>query len=711
MADEEVLPLDSELIKVLASDTRRDVLRHLQARPMTVTELARVLGLKKPTVSEHLNKLTEAGLVSRREDGRLWVYYELTRSGKKLVSPGRTRFYLIMATTALAALVGLAIALAFLWGGADDPSFSRSEDPLAVEVEGGQVFAGAPFSLQAYVQGADGTPTSVQAYLLTPEEAARLQEEGGEAVGTPLSTRTQEPAASQTSASAGEGMAAEAEADASEESARKSDALMAEAQPSPFLELTASGTIPPGTYYLYVRDAAGRDNLVAMPAIEVRPLGASVSPTTWWRGLDGNVTITLEGPALDGTAILDPIADGDDAPALSVPLTAGTAQVGHTALDGLSTGAYEVHVLPAGERSFQRTGTLLTVRAPQIAVFPLHLPEGGAETSVRVTVLAGERPTGDLPVRVDGRDVVADGTGADDLLVLVPTASPGPHTVEVGRLHVSTVEVHPVLAPTIEARGDDTLDILLANATGAPVAQVAVLLDGEPVGFTNASGALSLPRPEPGEHRLAFQTPAGHRSVRSVLVEGWNVTEAPRPVTVTSQVLPSAPGTASLEVRTDAPEATEDLALVGRLNGTVIASIPAPPAGSAAVLEVALNRPGRFDLALEAVGPPAPPLVFVNRTGEGEEAGPPPPPAGGASGTEPAAPADMFASAPAGEIVTVEVEDLVTTLPPSALDEAGSRLTAAPRLEADQETADTPLGPLAALAAVALAALLARRRR
>lgn len=102
---DESLPIDSALIKVLAADSRRDILRLLKQRRMTLTELSGQLNLKKATVLEHLKKLTDANLIRRMEDERLWVYYELTRQGSRIVSPGKTRFYLIMSATALAGLL------------------------------------------------------------------------------------------------------------------------------------------------------------------------------------------------------------------------------------------------------------------------------------------------------------------------------------------------------------------------------------------------------------------------------------------------------------------------------------------------------------------------------------------------------------------------------------------------------------------------------
>src|SRR5438874_13269681 len=99
------LPLDSSLLKVLAADSRRDILRLLKQRRMTLTEMSTQMGLKKATVLEHLKKLTDSGLIKRMEDERLWVYYELTRQGSRIVNPGRTRFYLIMSATAVAGLL------------------------------------------------------------------------------------------------------------------------------------------------------------------------------------------------------------------------------------------------------------------------------------------------------------------------------------------------------------------------------------------------------------------------------------------------------------------------------------------------------------------------------------------------------------------------------------------------------------------------------
>lgn len=123
------MPIDVDLIKVLASDTRRDILRLLGERRHTLSELAEALNLKKATILEHLEKLTAADLIRRIDDGeRIWIYYELTRRGNRLVHPQRTtRFYLIMAGSVAAVLILGAIVAAMMANG----PLGTSEDSAA----------------------------------------------------------------------------------------------------------------------------------------------------------------------------------------------------------------------------------------------------------------------------------------------------------------------------------------------------------------------------------------------------------------------------------------------------------------------------------------------------------------------------------------------------------------------------------------------------
>lgn len=61
------------LFKVLADPARLRILSHLAAEgcgPVSVNELTEISGLSQPTVSHHLKRLTEAGLLEKTRVGR-----------------------------------------------------------------------------------------------------------------------------------------------------------------------------------------------------------------------------------------------------------------------------------------------------------------------------------------------------------------------------------------------------------------------------------------------------------------------------------------------------------------------------------------------------------------------------------------------------------------------------------------------------------------
>ncbi|MEK6976292.1 MAG: winged helix-turn-helix domain-containing protein [Candidatus Thermoplasmatota archaeon] len=99
------ITLDAETFKALASATRLMVLKALDERRKTLTELARDLELNKATVHEHLGLLLAAGLVRKRDDeGRKWIYYELTWTGQSILRPeATTTFNVLLGLSALAA--------------------------------------------------------------------------------------------------------------------------------------------------------------------------------------------------------------------------------------------------------------------------------------------------------------------------------------------------------------------------------------------------------------------------------------------------------------------------------------------------------------------------------------------------------------------------------------------------------------------------------
>lgn len=66
-------PLD-EVFGALANPTRRDILDALLRGEQTAGELAGRFDMARPSVSEHLRALREAGLVEERQAGRQRIY-------------------------------------------------------------------------------------------------------------------------------------------------------------------------------------------------------------------------------------------------------------------------------------------------------------------------------------------------------------------------------------------------------------------------------------------------------------------------------------------------------------------------------------------------------------------------------------------------------------------------------------------------------------
>jgi DNA-binding transcriptional ArsR family regulator len=107
------ITLDQESFKALASEVRVDILKKLDERRQTVTDLSGLLSLSKPTLLEHLEKLQSAGLVKRVDEGRKWIYYELSSKGKKLLHPEKVAIVLALSSAVALAAIGLFLILAY----------------------------------------------------------------------------------------------------------------------------------------------------------------------------------------------------------------------------------------------------------------------------------------------------------------------------------------------------------------------------------------------------------------------------------------------------------------------------------------------------------------------------------------------------------------------------------------------------------------------
>ncbi|MCS7106030.1 MAG: DUF5667 domain-containing protein, partial [Candidatus Aenigmarchaeota archaeon] len=108
---EEEVKISRELLKTITVDTRVDILKALEERPMTASELSRFLNKHVTTISEHLEILRSSNLVERIErPGRKWVYYKLTKEGKKILHPTSYRWVMVLTISFLAIILGF-----FVW--------------------------------------------------------------------------------------------------------------------------------------------------------------------------------------------------------------------------------------------------------------------------------------------------------------------------------------------------------------------------------------------------------------------------------------------------------------------------------------------------------------------------------------------------------------------------------------------------------------------
>ncbi len=103
---EDKITLDRDTFKTLASGTRVDILKSLDRRRKTLSELSRQFGMSVSTVKEHLQTLVKAGLIVQDDDGHKWKYYDLTRKGKRILHPEDTRIWVLLGVSVLA-MVGI----------------------------------------------------------------------------------------------------------------------------------------------------------------------------------------------------------------------------------------------------------------------------------------------------------------------------------------------------------------------------------------------------------------------------------------------------------------------------------------------------------------------------------------------------------------------------------------------------------------------------
>ena len=674
----EDLPMDVELLKVLASDSRRDILQHLRKRRMTLTELSHALDLKKATVLEHLKKLTDAGLIRRLEDERLWVYYELTHRGGRVVNPGRTRFYLLMSIAAAAAVVlgGVTVALLATDFAHTGSQSSSPASGLAADTASPSATGGAGVSVDVVLK--DTNAQKARAYLVTASGAEQLRDERGPVAGIPL-------AVDETTG----------------------DVVR-------FRSLSA---VPPGNYYLYVVDEQGRDNLGTLSEVRVPSLDLR-APETLWRGLSLDARFDLQRDAAPATGTLLMVAgEGRELP--TMPLANGSATLDAATLDRLVPATYALQYNPNGSQFWITLDRAVDVREPLWAIEPLYALEG-SPTTYRVAFampgdaapplsapeLAGERP--------DAWSPTADGTGVQATFTM---RASGPVDATVGRLAPRAVTLVPDLRLRLEAEGNVT-ELRVTTPDGKPVAEAAVGLGTRVLDLTDADGRVAFTTPTDGAaHELRLTLPDGTFVARALRFDNGTVAEEPDLVRVRNVTAE----TTGSEVRATGTLLNEGIAaqrvtLSLQVDGRTVAT-RAVEAAAASAWNASLSAPVRLGPGEHAVTIAATTLRHAPIDGAKTERAPAYDSSGWAAsgwdstGFEPvnASQEAVTLSVPAKATPTAEVVELAPRTPlasapaPAAGDQAHAT---------ESPAAKTP-GPAVALlvAAVAVAALVARRRR
>ncbi|WP_187263180.1 autorepressor SdpR family transcription factor [Pontibacter beigongshangensis] len=64
----------NKVFKALNDQTRRDILRLLKEKDMTAGEIAEAFNITKPSISHHLDILSQAELVTSEKQGQFVIY-------------------------------------------------------------------------------------------------------------------------------------------------------------------------------------------------------------------------------------------------------------------------------------------------------------------------------------------------------------------------------------------------------------------------------------------------------------------------------------------------------------------------------------------------------------------------------------------------------------------------------------------------------------
>jgi len=140
--------IDRDVFSALASDTRIEILKQLDERRKTLSEMTKNLDCNKSAIHKHLSKLVEAGLVSREESDHKWIYYSLTHKGKSILHPEKFRLTLLLSSAVISLAGAIISALLYL----------KERTPEQVKIMGGENYSAGAGSESAGVTGGSMMP-------------------------------------------------------------------------------------------------------------------------------------------------------------------------------------------------------------------------------------------------------------------------------------------------------------------------------------------------------------------------------------------------------------------------------------------------------------------------------------------------------------------------------------------------------------------------
>jgi DNA-binding transcriptional ArsR family regulator len=105
LMQDEKITLDKDVFRTLASETRVGIIKSLDKRRKTLSELSKQFEMSVSTIKEHLDNLVAVGLIVQMDEGHKWKYYELTTKGKGILHPEDKKVWILLGISALGIIV------------------------------------------------------------------------------------------------------------------------------------------------------------------------------------------------------------------------------------------------------------------------------------------------------------------------------------------------------------------------------------------------------------------------------------------------------------------------------------------------------------------------------------------------------------------------------------------------------------------------------